>query len=153
MSPVLEGGLSPAHCPLVRVFGMTAVNTAPGGGTTPLVAAELRGKIHDLAKNPDKPTHLLYLETTGSGGEVVTKTSNFLGWGAKVGIIGGVDVAYLLSSATEEYQDSGTHASMGSAGYDFGCLSWPQKPTSRLRRMVAGSKAGGLIPLPSGRRR
>jgi len=95
---------------------MTAVNTAPGGGTTPLVAAARRGKIHDVAKNPDKPTHLLYLETTGSGGEAVTKTSNFLGWGAKVGIIGGVEVAYLLSSATEEYQDSGTHASMGSAG-------------------------------------
>jgi hypothetical protein len=94
----------------------TAMNTVPAGGKyAPLLGAALREQLH--GSNP-KVTHLLYVEISASGADVVTRTGPF--WAKqKTAFLGAVQATYVLASADGAIKASGTVTESGVATFDF----------------------------------
>jgi hypothetical protein len=75
-------------------FNKAVTSVPQGGGYSPIVSAAIRQYLDDIVKI----THLLYLNVTSAGGEMVIGKGLFQ-WG-KVGFLGGCVVTYVLADCS-----------------------------------------------------
>ena len=80
---------------------LSAASTVPAGQKyAPLVAAAIRDVLHTGIKVGDDEVpinHVLYLEVTGAGDDMITRTGLFSS-NRRVGPVGAVQARYILSS-------------------------------------------------------
>jgi hypothetical protein len=96
-------------------FAASLTAIPSGAKYSPLVAAALREQLQDPNK---KETHVLYVEISSAGADVVTHSGAF--WSnQKAAFLGAVQATYLLASADGTIEASGTVMKSGIATYDF----------------------------------
>lgn len=99
-------------------FASSISTVAEGQAYSMLAAAALREHVRGAGTHP---THLLYVEVVSAGGEVVTAEHNFRD--SKLGVVAGVQVAYLLSSAEGTFERGGLKSHIGGHSYDLDKLA------------------------------
>ena len=100
---------------------LAAASTVPAGQKySPLVAAAIRDVLHTGIKVDDDAVpinHVLYLEVTGAGGNMITRTGLFAS-NRKVGPVGAAQGSYILIERTGRVRASDAIGSYPAATFD-----------------------------------
>ena len=110
----------------------TAMAAVPDGQKyPPVVAAALRDVLHEGISAGDKKIaidRVLYLSVDGAGGDLITRTGLFSS-NKQVGLVGAVQVTYLLVDPRGPVKASGTVGESSAATFDLSLnrLDWQGK--------------------------
>jgi hypothetical protein len=106
---------------------VAAISTVPSGQKySPLVASALRDVLHAGLRDVNQSLgHMLYLEVTGAGGDMIARSGLFAS-NRKVGLVGAVQATYLLVDPNGRVRATGSLGEYSAATFDLkdNTLKW-----------------------------
>lgn len=111
---------------------VTAMSTVPSGQQyPPIVAAALKDVLHEgvqVGEQRKAVEHVLYLEVTGAGGDLITRSGLFTS-NRKLGVVGALQATYLLIEPAGRVRAADSIGQYSAATFDMRKprLSWDEK--------------------------